>query len=82
MVPEVKVLVPRNSEDYISYPDSNHIGSLVYISCKSKEPGPHFPFPPFSDFLSPNGQFPEPPSPHPEIVEGSLAVYKNPLFNS
>jgi hypothetical protein len=57
LVPKVKVLVPENSEDYISYPNSTPIGSPIYISCKSEEPSPHFPFPPFSYFLSPNGQF-------------------------
>jgi hypothetical protein len=71
-VPEVKVLAPEDSEDYISYPDSTPVGSPIYISYKSKEPSPHFPFPPFSDFLSPNGQFPKPPSLHPEAVERSL----------
>jgi hypothetical protein len=82
LIPEVKVLVPRNSEYYISYLDSTPVGSPVYISCKSEEPSPHFPFPPFSYFLSPNGQFPEPPLPHPEVAEGSLQVFENPLYNS
>jgi hypothetical protein len=78
----VKILVPKKSEDYISYPDSTPVGSPIYVSCKSEEPNPHFPFPPFSDFLFPNSQFLEPPSLHPEVVERSLAVYENPLFNS
>jgi hypothetical protein len=82
LVPEVKVLAPEESEDYISYPDSTIVDSPVYISCKSEEHNPHFPFPPFSYFLSPNGQFPEPPSLHPKAVERCLAFYENPLFNS
>ena len=32
--------------------------------------------------MSLNGQFLEPPSPHPEVVQGSLIVYEKPLFNS
>jgi hypothetical protein len=68
LVPELKVLAPEKSKDYISYPDSTPVGSPFYISCKSEEPSPHFPFPPFSEFMSPNEQFPEPPSLHPEAV--------------
>jgi hypothetical protein len=82
LVPKVKVLVPQKYEDYISYPDSTLVGSPVYISCKSEEPSPHFPFPPFLDFLCPNGQFLEPPSPHLEVDEGSLRCFENPLYNS
>jgi hypothetical protein len=48
------------------YPDSTPVGSPVYISCKSEEPNPRFPFPPFLDFLSPTGLSLEPQSPHPE----------------
>jgi hypothetical protein len=57
------------------------VGSPIYISCKSEEPSPHFPFPPFSYFLSPDGSFPEPLSIHPEVAESSLQVFENPLYN-
>jgi hypothetical protein len=84
-LPEVKVSVFRNSEEYILYPDSSPIGSPIYTSCKSEETSPHFPFPPLLDFSSPNDLFLELPSPHPEVVERSplrsLEVFENPLFS-
>jgi hypothetical protein len=84
-LPEVKVSVSRNSEEYILYPDSSPIGSPIYTSCKSEETNPHFPFPPLLYFPSPNDLFPELPSPHPEVVERSplqsLEVFENPLFS-
>jgi hypothetical protein len=81
-IPKVKVLIPRNSEEFITYPDSTLVGSPIYISCKSEEPSPSFPFPPFSDFPSPTGLSLELHSPYPEVVEGPLQVYKDPLFIS
>jgi hypothetical protein len=68
-VPEVKFSVSQNSEEHILYPDSTPVGSPVYISCKSKEPSPHFPSPPFLNFSSPNDQFPEAPLNHPEVTK-------------
>jgi hypothetical protein len=81
-IPEVKVSIPRNSEEYIVYLDSTPVGSPVYISCKSEEPIPCFPFSPFSDFPSPTDMSLELHSPHSKVVEGPLQVYENPLFNS
>jgi hypothetical protein len=37
----------------LGFTDSTPIRSLVYTSCKSEEPSPHFPVPSFSYFLSP-----------------------------
>jgi len=37
--------------------------------------------PPFSNFLSLDNSFPEPLLIHPEIVESSLHVFENPLYN-
>jgi hypothetical protein len=82
--PEVKVSVSRNSEEYSLYPDSSPIVSPIYTSCKSEETNPIFPFPPHIYFPSPNGLFPELPSPHLEVVERSplqsLEVFENPLL--
>ena len=64
------------------YPDSNPVGSPVYISCKSKESNPCFPFSPFLDLLSPTHMSPEIHSPHSKVAEGPLQVYENPLFSS
>jgi len=73
--------VPQSFEEYILHYDSTPVGSPIYISCKSEEPSPHFLFPPFSDFLSPDGSFPESLSIHPAVVESSLQVFENPLYN-
>jgi hypothetical protein len=81
-IPEVKVSIPRNSEEYIAYPDSTHVGSPVYISCKFEEPNPRLPFSPFSEFLSPTNISPELYSPHYKVAKGPLQVYENPFFIS
>jgi hypothetical protein len=80
-VPEVKIPASRSFEEYILHSDSTPVGSPVYISCKSEEPSPHLSFPPFSDFLSPDGQFLEPLSLHPKVTERSLHIFENPLYN-
>jgi hypothetical protein len=64
------------------YPDSTHVASPVYISCKSEEPRPHFHFTLFLHLSSPIGLSPELQYPHPEVVERPLQVYGNPLFIS
>jgi len=44
---------PLCLKEYTIYSDSTLAGSPIYISCKSEEPSPHIPFPPFSAFSSP-----------------------------
>jgi hypothetical protein len=56
-------------EEYTIYSDSTPAGSPIYISCKSEEPSPHIPFPPFSAFSSP------------EEAKDSLYIFQNPLYN-
>jgi hypothetical protein len=80
-VPETKFPASQSFEEYILHSDSTLVGSLVYISCKFEEPSPHLSFPPFSDFLSPDDQFPEPLSLHPKVVGRSLHIFENPLYN-
>jgi hypothetical protein len=75
-VPEVKLPTSRSFEEDILYSDLTPVGSPVYTSCKSEEPSPHFPFPSFSDFLSP-----EPFSLNPEGAERSLHILENPSYN-
>jgi hypothetical protein len=78
---ETKVYVLRNPEECTLYPDSSHVGSPIYTSCKYEEANPHFPFPPLLDSTPYNDRFPVFSSLQPEELEQSpfwsLAVYKN-----
>jgi hypothetical protein len=80
-VPEIKFLASRSFEEHTLHSDSTPIGSLVYISCKSEEPSPHLSFPPFFNFLSPDDQFSEPLSLHPEVAGRRVHIFENPLYN-
>jgi hypothetical protein len=80
-VPEIKFPASRSFEEHTLHSDSTPVGSPVYISCKSEEPSPHLSFPPFFDFLSPDDQFSEPLSLHPEVAGRPLHIFENPLYN-
>jgi hypothetical protein len=84
-LPEVKVYVSQNPEDYFLYPDSSPITSPIYTSGKPEEPSSSFPFPPHLDLLSSHDHFPELHSQHPEVVERSVdqsfEVFENLLFS-
>jgi hypothetical protein len=53
----------------------------VYTSCESEETSPHFPVPYFSNFLSPDGQFPETIPLYPDATERSPHIFKSLLYN-
>jgi hypothetical protein len=68
-LPEVKVFVSQNPEDYFLYSDSSPITSPIYTSGKPEEPSSSFPFPPHLDLPSSHDHFPKLHSQHPEVVK-------------
>jgi hypothetical protein len=85
-LPEVKVFVFKNHEDYLLYSDSFPITSPIYTSGKHEEPISSFPFPPHLYLSSSHDHFPEIHSHHPEVVERSVdqsfEVFENILFSA
>jgi hypothetical protein len=84
-LPEVKVSISRNTEDYFLYLDSSPITSPIYTSGKPEEPSSSFTFPPHLYFPSSHDIFPELHSQHPKVVERlvvqSFEVFENIPFS-
>jgi hypothetical protein len=84
-LPEVKVYVSKNPEDYFLYSDSSPIAFPIYTSGKSERPSSSSLFPPHLDLPSPYDHLSELRSHRPEVVKSSVdqsfEVFDNLLFS-
>jgi len=84
-LPEVKIYISKNPEDYFLYSDSSPITYHIYTSGKSEKPSSSFLTPPHIDLPSSHDHFPKLRSHHPEVVkisvDQSFEVFDNLMFS-